>query len=71
VALDALEQGDEPVDVLGPAPAPLAMVRGRHRMHLLVKGLRGVTRARDLLARLAAETPRPRVAVDVDPVGML
>ncbi|MEO0650974.1 MAG: primosomal protein N' [Planctomycetota bacterium] len=60
--------------VLGPAPAPLALVRNRYRHHCLVKVPRDsptLSRARELLLGIAAETTRPRVLVDVDPMGML
>lgn len=61
------------VTLLGPAPAPMALQRGRHRQHLIVKsaGEAGLGHARSLLTQLAAEHARPRVAIDVDPVGML
>ncbi|TDJ69311.1 MAG: primosomal protein N' [Planctomycetota bacterium] len=64
----------EPVTVLGPAPAPIALIRGRHRQHVLVKTATdgtGAARARAILVRLSAECARPRVIIDVDPVGML
>ncbi|MCX7323489.1 MAG: primosomal protein N' [Hyphomicrobiales bacterium] len=58
------------VMVLGPAEAPIALLRGRHRMRLLVKTERNV----DLQAYLRAwlkRGPKPRgsirVMVDVDP----
>jgi primosomal protein N' (replication factor Y) (superfamily II helicase) len=61
---------DEHVRVLGPAEAPIAVVRGRHRFRLLVKS----PRAFDLSAYLRvwlAEAPKPRgnvrLEVDVDP----
>lgn len=60
--------------VLGPAPAPLALVKGRYRHHCLVKlpaGSPSLGRARDLLLEAAAGTSRPKVLVDVDPMGML
>jgi primosomal protein N' (replication factor Y) len=60
--------------VLGPAPAPLALVKGRYRHHCLVKvpaGSPSLGRARDLLLEAAAATSRPKVLVDVDPMGML
>ncbi|MFA5990072.1 MAG: primosomal protein N' [Sphingomonas sp.] len=57
------------MDVYGPAPAPLAMLRGRHRFRLLVHARRslGVQQVlRDWLGAL--EWPaKVRVAVDVDP----
>ena len=52
----------------------MAMVRGRHRMHLLLKAPGegpGMAHARSILVRLAAETFRPRVSVDVDPLARL
>ncbi|MBC7431845.1 MAG: primosomal protein N', partial [Rubritepida sp.] len=61
------------ISVLGPAPAPLAMLRGRHRHRLLLKAERGVPVQpilRDWLA--AARLSRSvRVQVDVDPVSFL
>jgi primosomal protein N' (replication factor Y) len=62
------------VQILGPAPAPMAVLRGRHRQHLLVKSpLReaGFSRLRAALVELAAEQTRPRISIDVDPVGLL
>jgi len=61
------------IEVLGPAPAPLAMLRGRHRRRLLLKARRDVPVQPVLRAWLAA-VPVPasvRVVVDVDPVGFL
>jgi primosomal protein N' (replication factor Y) len=61
---------DEHVHVLGPAEAPIAVVRGRHRFRLLVKAPRTFDLSAYLRAWLA-ETPRPRgnvrLEVDVDP----
>ena len=60
----------EAVRVLGPAEAPLAMVRGRHRMRLLAQSDRAFDLPAYMRAWLAA-APAPkggvRVAVDVDP----
>ncbi|MFG1360418.1 primosomal protein N' [Xanthobacter pseudotagetidis] len=62
------------VRVLGPAEAPLAVLRGRHRWRLLARA----PRAFDLSAYLRAwraVAPRPkgnvRVAIDVDPQSFL
>ena len=59
--------------VYGPAPAPLAMLRGRHRHRLLVHALRSVDLQnimRDWLRQL--EWPRAvRVGVDVDPYSFV
>jgi primosomal protein N' (replication factor Y) (superfamily II helicase) len=63
----------EGLTVLGPAPAPLALLRGRHRERLLVKARPEV----DLPARLRAwlrpiRLPaRVRLLVDVDPYSFL
>ncbi|WP_430417786.1 primosomal protein N' [Parasphingorhabdus sp.] len=59
--------------VFGPAPAPLAILRGRHRHRLLVHSLRSVDLQdilRDWLEKL--EWPRAvRVGVDVDPYSFV
>jgi len=69
------EAGEGGLAVLGPAEAPIAMLRGRHRHHLLVKSPRGAEasfdRAREALRLHAESAPRPRVTVDVDPASML
>ena len=56
-------------EVLGPAPAPMALLRGKHRRRFLVKAPRTLplqATLRDWLARV--EAPRGiRVQVDVDP----
>jgi len=63
----------ENMAVFGPAPAPLAMLRGRHRQRLLVHAARSLDVQdviRDWLAKL--DWPRGvRVAVDVDPYSFL
>ena len=65
--------GDE-VRILGPAEAPLALIRGRHRLRLLAKS----PRAFDLSAYLRqwlAEGPKPKgnikLEIDVDPQSFL
>jgi primosomal protein N' (replication factor Y) (superfamily II helicase) len=61
---------DEQVRVLGPAEAPIAVVRGRHRFRLLVKTPRSFDLSAYLRQWLAA-APKPRgntrLEVDVDP----
>ncbi len=63
----------EGMHVYGPAPAPLAMLRGRHRFRLLVHARRALDVQdviRDWLG--AVEWPsKVRVAVDVDPYNFL
>jgi primosomal protein N' (replication factor Y) len=61
------------VEVLGPAPAPFALLRGRFRKRLLLKAARHVPVQeilRDWLAR-AAIPKTVRVDVDVDPVSFM
>ena len=59
--------------VLGPAPAPLAMLRGRHRHRLLVQARRTTDLQGAVAAWLAAVPvpPNVRVVVDVDPYSFL
>jgi primosomal protein N' (replication factor Y) len=63
----------EGILVLGPAPAPLATLRGRHRRRLLLKTQKNVAVQPILLAWLArVKVARDaRVEVDVDPVSFL
>ncbi|WP_372424687.1 primosomal protein N' [Salinarimonas chemoclinalis] len=65
---------DADLSVLGPAEAPIAMIRGRHRVRILVRA----ARTRDLQGFLRdwlAAGPKPtggiRVQVDVDPQSFL
>jgi len=61
------------VEVLGPAPAPLALLRGRFRRRLLLKARRDVAVQpvlREWLSRVEVPS-HVRVQVDVDPVGFL
>jgi primosomal protein N' (replication factor Y) len=61
------------VVMLGPAPAPLARLRGRHRWRLLLKTRRELAVQPLLRAWLArVSVPRAvRVLVDVDPVSFV
>ncbi len=55
--------------VFGPAPAPIARVRGRHRVRLLVKADKGVA-LQAALAEWVAQIKLPtnlRLAIDIDP----
>ncbi len=64
---------DGSVRVLGPAPAPLAVLRGRHRWRLLLKADRGVS-IQDHLRAWLPRVPVPnavRVQVDIDPHSFL
>ena len=63
----------EGITVLGPAPAPLAILRGRHRRRLLLRTRREIAVQPLLRAWLAAvRVPAAvQVDVDVDPVSFL
>ncbi len=61
------------VAIMGPAPAPLSLLRGRHRYRLLVNARRSSdlqTVLRDWLGTL--KFPQGvRVAVDIDPYSFV
>jgi primosomal protein N' (replication factor Y) len=59
--------------VLGPAPAPLSILRGRHRRRLLLKTRRDIAVQPLLRTWLAAVNPPSSVHidVDVDPVSFM
>jgi primosomal protein N' (replication factor Y) len=63
----------ENMAVFGPAPAPLAMLRGRHRLRLLVHAARAVPVQEIIREWLGALRWRNsvRVSVDVDPYSFL
>ena len=61
------------IAVLGPAPAPLAVLRGRHRRRFLVKVERGISPQavlRDWLGRVRL-AGSARLQVDIDPYSFL
>ena len=63
----------EGMAVFGPAPAPLAMLRGRYRQRLLVHARRSLD-VQDVIRDWLAEldwNARVRVSVDVDPYSFL
>jgi primosomal protein N' (replication factor Y) len=63
---------DGRVEVLGPAPAPIARLRRRHRWHLLVRGDRGEVQAAVSAAlESLSERETEGLAVDVDPVSLM
>ena len=67
-----IEDGE--ITLLGPAEAPIALLRGRHRFRLAVKAPRGVDLQAFLRALLAAAPPPRggvRVTVDVDPQSFM
>jgi len=60
--------------VLGPAEAPIAVVRGRHRFRILIKTPREFplqTWLRQWLARAPKVTGNTRLSVDIDPMSFL
>ncbi|MFN7055273.1 primosomal protein N' [Hyphomonas sp.] len=75
VALEiaAAAPNGEGVEIYGPAPAPLSVIRGRHRRRFLIKSPRTV----DLSAYMTAWTARlklpgpVRLSVDIDPYSFL
>jgi primosomal protein N' (replication factor Y) len=72
-ALGGLPEADE-IMMLGPAEAPIALIRGRFRYRLLVKAPRGAD-VQDFLRDLIAAAPKPsggvRVQIDVDPQSFM
>jgi primosomal protein N' (replication factor Y) (superfamily II helicase) len=65
---------DEAVKVLGPAEAPIAVIRGRHRFRLLAKAPRSFDLSRYLrswLARAPKAEAGVGLEVDVDPMSFL
>ncbi len=61
------------VRILGPAPAPIAKLRGHHRFHLLLQSVDGKL-LRSLIRDATREAKPPEGvlwAVDVDPLAML
>ena len=61
------------VELLGPAPAPIQVIRGRHRWRFLIKAPRNVDVQAYLQVWLGAVKPRGslRLDVDVDPYNFL
>ena len=58
---------------LGPAPAPLAILRGRHRRRLLLKTRRDIA-VQPIIRAWLAQIPTPgtvRIDIDVDPISFL
>ena len=68
----AAPRGGE-IRILGPAPAPLALIRGRHRRRFLVKAPQGV-RIQPTIERWLRQVPvrrGVRIHVDIDPYTFL
>lgn len=71
LALARAAPGGNGIQVLGPAPAPFALLRGRHRRRLLLKAQKEVSVqpiVRQWLAR-ANKVKKVRIQVDVDPMS--
>jgi primosomal protein N' (replication factor Y) len=61
------------VSVLGPARAPLAILRGRHRRRLLLRTVKEIA-VQPLLRHWLAQVRIPRrvrVDIDVDPISFM
>jgi primosomal protein N' (replication factor Y) len=72
-ALGRVRPTGDGIMVLGPAPAPLSILRGRHRRRLLVKASRNIN-VQKLLRSWLARVKLPgsvRVQTDVDPYSFL
>ena len=72
--LAALAPRDERVQLLGPAEAPLAVIKGRYRFRLLLKSVRGFDLSEYLRQWLAAGPKTKgnlKLEVDVDPQSFL
>lgn len=61
------------IRVLGPAPAPLGRLKGRHRLNCLLKALqwRDIREVYGSLLRSIPASSSLRVSLDLDPVNML
>ncbi|QDH17099.1 primosomal protein N' [Swingsia samuiensis] len=71
IALYAPER--EGVQILGPAPAPLAVLRGRHRRRLLLRTMRGIAVQpilRDWLKDIKVKGTT-KIEIDIDPISFL
>ena len=65
---------DERIQVLGPAEAPLAVIKGRYRFRLLVKSLRNVDLSeylREWLSIGPKTKGNLKLEIDVDPQSFL
>lgn len=70
-AKEAMPSGEG--EILGPAPAPIAKLKDRHRWHVLIKGT-GARTLHDLAKRLGGLLRGSKgldVVLDVDPVSLL
>ena len=74
VAAPGALPGEDDIVVFGPAEAPIAMVRGKHRFRLLIKAPRKAN-IQAFLRAMRARGPKPmkdlKISVDVDPQSFL
>jgi primosomal protein N' (replication factor Y) len=71
-ARELQRRGGEQVEVLGPAPAPIARLRGKHRFQVLLRAREH--RPLHALCRALAGVPLPpgvELAADMDPVALV
>ncbi|MBS3957111.1 MAG: primosomal protein N' [Clostridiales bacterium] len=72
VIAEALRRRDHRLEVIGPAPAPLARIKDRHRWHVLVKA--GIDDALGRVVRDALDSSHApagvSVAPDIDPLDL-
>jgi len=61
------------VELLGPAPAPIAVIRGRHRWRLLARAARQVNLQAFIRAWLSHARAKGslRIDIDIDPYQFL
>lgn len=73
LALDCGPILDAGAELWGPAPAPIARIRGRHRLRMLIRAPRHVPLQAAIAAWLAPHRPprNLRLAVDIDPQSFL
>lgn len=64
---------DRGIELFGPAPAPIARVRGRHRIRMLLRAARNAPLQSAIAAWLQPHRPPAnlRLAVDIDPQSFL
>jgi primosomal protein N' (replication factor Y) len=74
LARTAIDVREKRVEILGPAAAPLARLRGRFRFRVVARSSDRAALRRVLLILVAARSDTDRLiraSIDVDPVGML
>ena len=59
------------IDVLGPAPAPIARVKGHWRSHVLIKSPDAAAIEKAVAAAADGRLSAAKLIVDVDPMSLL